>query len=253
MKKTILFLTVLAAACVSVSADTVPVHFRGVLNLGNAEHFSLATEGGGKTAWVSVGDSFDGYEIARYDADDNVLVVTKDGREYRIGLAGATVAAAPGEPARAGLPFEEAAELMRNMKFSEMMSQSIEQQKEMMGKMFRQMAEQSGRPVNEEELAIQTRFMSSFLDLIDWDGMEEDMARAYGETFTREELKGLIDFYSTTSGQAFINKQGELGQRMSESMQPRIMGAFSKMQPLIQEMEREAKQARTAGPAAEQP
>jgi uncharacterized protein len=240
-------ITTLAAMAISVSAmaETAPVHFRGILNLGNAKHFSVASDGGAKSAWVSVGDSFDGYEVAGFDEEEHALLLQKEGKEFRIGLAGASSAAAapPQGPA-----IEEAAELLRSMKFEEMMTKSIEQQKEMMEKMFRQMGQQGGQQMDERALAQQMRFIEEFHKLLDWGGMQEDIAKAYGETFTREELKGLIDFYSTPAGQGFVDKQGELMQKMSELMQPRIMGAMARMQPLIEEMAREAGQPQPAQP-----
>lgn len=244
MKK-LAYLFAALAASVSAMADTSPVYFRGILKLDNTQHFSLATEGGAKTAWVAVGDSFDGYEIVDFDAKESELVLRKEGEETRIGLADARVADEPERPA-----FEEAAEVLRSMKFEEIMATSIEQQKEMMEKMFRQMASQGGMPVSEEMIATQMRFMEAFMDEMDWEGMQEDMIQAYGETFTRQELQGLIDFYSTPAGQGFINRQGELMLRTNELIQPRIMGAMAKLQPMMQEMQKEAAKA-SAG--AEQP
>ncbi len=65
---------------------------------------------------------------------------------------------------------------------------------------------------------------------MDWEGIKEDMIQAYGETFTRQELRGLIDFYSTPAGQGYVEKQGELMRRTQELMQPRIMNAMTRMQ-----------------------
>lgn len=244
MKK-IIWLFAALAVSVSAMAETSPVYFRGILKLGNAQHFSVATDGGAKTAWVAIGDSFNGYEVTAFNAEESILVLRgEDGKEVRLGLAGATVTEANGAPGPgAGPAIEEAAELLRSMKFEEMMATSIEQQKEMMEKMFRQMAQQGGAAVNEEMIATQMRFMEAFHEELDWDGMQEDMIQAYGETFTREELKGLIDFYTTPAGAGYVAKQGELMQRTNELIQPRIMGAMAKLQPMIQEMQKEAAKA----------
>ncbi|MEX2382827.1 MAG: DUF2059 domain-containing protein [Opitutales bacterium] len=246
MKKLIYLFTVLAVS-VSAMAETSPVHFRGILQLGNAQHFSVATDGGAKTSWVALGDSFDGYEVVAFDSEESILVLRKDGEEIRLGLAGATVGEAE-TAAQARPALEEAAELLRSMKFEEMMATSIEQQKEMMEKMFRQMAAQGGAAVSEEMIASQMKFMEAFHEELDWDGMQEDMIQAYGETFTRDELKGLIDFYSTPAGAGYVAKQGELMQRTNELIQPRIMGAMAKLQPMMQEMQQEAAKARAGGP-----
>lgn len=240
MKTTLMTLAALAIS-VSAMAETSPVHFRGILKLGNEQHFSVATDGGAETAWVAVGDSFQGYQIAAFDSAESVLVLRKDGKETRLNLAGARATEeAPGAAPDDDIALEEAAELLQSMKFEEMMATSIEQQKQMMEKMFRQMGRQGGAPVTEEMIEQQMKFIEAFHEEMDWAGMQEDMIQAYGETFTREDLKGLIDFYSTPAGQGFINKQGELMQRTTELVQPRIMGAMQKLQPMMQEMQREA-------------
>lgn len=224
MKRIISLIAVLAVPF-SALAEDAPVYFRGLLDFGNERQFSLATDGGAHAAWVSVGDSFRDYEVVAFDADSSVLVLEKDGEEIRLRLAGAAVA--PGE---SGPALEEAAELMESMKFDEMMATSIEQQKDMMEDMMRQMTEQSGMELTEEMLAEQRRAMDVFNEAMDWEGIKEDMIQAYGETFTRQELRGLIDFYSTPAGQGYVEKQGDLMRRTQELMQPRIIEAMTRMQ-----------------------
>ena len=59
----------------------------------------------------------------------------------------------------------------------------------------------------------------------------------------------MIDFYSTPAGQGFVEKQGALMARTNEIMQPRIMEAMTKMQPMIREMQQQAmKERSTARP-----
>lgn len=248
LMRTIFVLTAALAASVSALAQTSPVHFRGILKLGDTQHFSLTAEGGGKTAWVAVGDTFSGYEVVRFDAKENMLVIRKGDEEHRLALAGSKSADAA--PAEEGAALDEAAELLRSMKFEEMMATSIDQQKKMMEKMFRQIGQQTGMPVTEEMVAAQMRFIEAFHEEMDWAGMQEDMIQAYGETFTREELQGLIDFYTTPAGQSFINKQGELMQRMSELMQPRMMNAMNKLQPMMQEMREAGRKGSGGAPNA---
>ena len=177
-----LFAAWAVSVSVAVAAETSPVYLRGILNLGGTQQFSVATEGGAKTAWVAVGDSFGGYEVADFDEEEKVLVLRREGEEFRLGLAGAGVDEAK---AKSGPAHEEAAELLRSMKFDELMTTSIEQQKEMMEKMFRQMGQQHGAEVSEEMIAQQMRFIDAFHKELDWAGMKEDMIQAYGETLQR--------------------------------------------------------------------
>ncbi len=236
------------AVSVSAAAETSSVYLRGILNLGETRQFSVATEGGAKTAWVTVGDSFAGYEVADFDEAGQALVLRKDGEEFRLELAGARVSEAKAE---SGTAHEEAAELLRSMKFDEMMTASIEAQKEMMERMFRQMGQQHGVDVSEEAVAAQMRFIEAFHEELDWAGMKEDMIRAYGETFSKEELRGLIDFYSTPAGRSFVEKQGALSEKMMTILQPRMLNAMQKLQPMMMEMQKQAREERGAARGAE--
>jgi|GEM_PF-4458994 len=74
---------------VAAFAETSPVEFRGIFVLGNKQQFSLAA--GNKWAWVTIGDSFFGYTVTRFEAEEKVLVLTKGAAEIKIGLAGARV------------------------------------------------------------------------------------------------------------------------------------------------------------------
>ena len=56
-----------------------------------------------------------------------------------------------------------------------------------------------------------------------------DKIKVYADTFTEEELKGLISFYKSPVGQKFIEKTPELMKRSMELSQKR-------MQPFIQNM-----------------
>lgn len=242
MKLQLVLLALLALSASLASGDSV--HFRGILNLGDARVFSVATEGGAQTAWVSVGDSFAGYEVLRFEEKENRLVLDKDGEELSITLAGA------GTSASSSGTQDEASELLRSMKFEDMLSRSLEQQKEMMASMTRQMTEHMGMPVDEEAIALQMRVIDLFNEQMDWPSLQEDMARIYGETFTSDELRGLINFYSTPAGEAFIDKQPELMQGMMQIIQPRVMAVMPKMQQLMQEAAAEKINESRTAPAA---
>ena len=63
-----------------------------------------------------------------------------------------------------------------------------------------------------------------------WDKMKEDYITLYADTFTEEELKGIIAFYKSPAGQAFIQKQPELMKRSMELSQKLML----KFMPAIQ-------------------
>ena len=203
----------------ALRADS-PIVLRGVLVLGDSRVFSLATEGGAQTAWVSIGETFAGHELVSFDQDENKLLLRADGVEKTIHLASSAT-----RPEKTG-KISEAAELIQSMRFEEMMKKTIEQQQKAMADMTRQML---GDQANEEMIAMQKRAMEAFNEAMDWEGFQEDMTRVYEETFSGEEIQGLLDFYSTPAGRAYVDKQPELARRTMEVMQPRIMRAMPQM------------------------
>ena len=87
-----------------------------------------------------------------------------------------------------------------------------------------------------------------------WDNMKDDYITIYAETYTEEELKGLIDFYKTPIGRAFMKKQPELMKRSMEMTQKRMVQWMPKIQALSKEMmESSHKKAEKAVPPAKEP
>jgi hypothetical protein len=73
----------------------------------------------------------------------------------------------------------------------------------------------------------------------------------YSQVFSKEELQGLSDFYSTTAGQAFSEKQPELAQKMNEVMMPRMMAMMPKIQAMQKQFGEEMKAKHAAKEAGE--
>lgn len=84
----------LAAASVGrlLGAD-VGIEFAGVLGGGKDTRVALKNKATGSTQWVPVGGTYAGYSIVSYEARADVLVVKKDGEEFRLPLRSARVAA----------------------------------------------------------------------------------------------------------------------------------------------------------------
>ena len=61
---------------------------------------------------------------------------------------------------------------------------------------------------------------------LSWENIKNDYISLYAEVFTAEEMKGLIAFYESPTGQAFVKKQPELNQKsmmLSQKMMMKIM------------------------------
>jgi hypothetical protein len=73
-------------------------------------------------------------------------------------------------------------------------------------------------------------------DDLNWDSLKPMFVRIYSESFTQEELVGVLDFYKTPAGQAMINKMPLVMQKTMVEMQQR-------MGPMMQRVSQAAKDA----------
>lgn len=89
--------------------------------------------------------------------------------------------------------------------------------------------------------------MDQMMDVISkeftWDKLKDDYIKLYADVYTEQELKDIITFYKTPSGQALVKKQPEIMQRSMEVSQ-KVMGqVMPKIQAIAKEMEESAKAA----------
>jgi uncharacterized protein len=240
----------LALGATSLLAAGDPV-LRGVLVTGSEKLFSLSVPGG-QPAWVEVGKTFEGWKVAEYRDDNRTLLLTRDGVKKVLPLSDSVI----GESlASAGTPasLSDAEDLLTQMRFEEMMTKTIEQQKDatvkMMGKM---MGDKAGTGGPEFE-AFQRKMMDVMFDSMDLPGMKKEMAKIYADVFTKEELRSQADFYTTAGGKAMLDKQPVMQQKMTEVMMPRMMAAMPKVQALAMEFGKEQAAKKAAAKAAAAP
>lgn len=123
---------------------------------------------------------------------------------------------------------------------------NIEKSFDMVKKMIPAHARQHGDGAGE---AADTTPAESIMDMIkaemSWDSLKDDYIAVYAETFTAQELQGLVDFYKTPVGQSFIAKQPELMRRSMEISQRQM----SELMPRIRELSRPTPAVRTPMPA----
>ena len=235
-------------------ANNAPPELRGVLISGADQRFALTLPGGARTAWAGVGESYEGWKLASYNQADETLVVKKNGQEVSVRLASSKVGTADNKATIA-----DAEEVFRKMNFDEMLGKLMDQQKKnslnMVRQMFARNAPKDGS--QDDRMALQTKIMDVMFAELKPEAMRTDIAKAYSDVFTKDELAGLADFYGTPAGQALTAKQPELQQKMMEIMQPRLMAGMQKAQQLQQEFaqQQQAKQQaqQPAAPAAPAP
>ena len=69
-----------------------------------------------------------------------------------------------------------------------------------------------------------------------WDKMKDEYIALYAETFTEEEMKGVIAFYKTPAGQAYLKKQPELMKGTMALSQKLMMKIMPKIQAMTKEL-----------------
>ena len=245
----VLMAVVMTTSMTALSAASEPV-LRGVLVTGTDKLFSLSVPGS-QPAWVEVGKTFEGWKVAEYREATRSLVLTRDGIERVLPLADSVIGAS--ELAGTTASLEDAESLLTQMRFEEMMTKTIEQQKDATVKMMSQMLKGSGGkggPNSADMEAFQRKTMDVMFEAMDLPGMKKDVAKIYAETFTKEELRAQADFYTTPGGKAMLDKQPQMQQKMMAVMGPRMMAAMPKVQALAAEFGKEQTAKKEAAKAA---
>lgn len=81
----------------------------------------------------------------------------------------------------------------------------------------------------------QKRLMGIMRDELTFDKVKDIYVRVYRETFTQEEVNGLIAFYKSPAGKAYVEKVPSVMQRASAEMQSRIGPMVQKLNIMQQE------------------
>ena len=109
-----------------------------------------------------------------------------------------------------------------------------------------------GKPLSPEEQAIldrqQAKMTGVLKEELSWEKMKDLYVQAYRETFSQEEIDGLIAFYQTPAGQSFVSKQPELAKRTMTIMQQCMAPLLQRIQKMSGETAAELKKARAENP-----
>jgi uncharacterized protein len=105
-----------------------------------------------------------------------------------------------------------------------------------------------GKPLNADEQAImdkqETKMIAIMKDELSWDKMKDVFVQTYRDTFSQDEIDGLITFYKSSVGQAFIDKQPELMKNTMTLMQQRMGPMMQRIQQMSEETAAEMKAVR---------
>ncbi len=141
-------------------------------------------------------------------------------------------------------------ELIQLTNMNHLMSQMLGQMTERMKASAAEQA--SSMNMNAAQKAIyddyQQKVSQLLTDTVSWDKMKPVMIQVYSETYTDEELDGILNFYRSPAGQAMVAKSPQL---MSKTMTLMVQ-QMSTLQPQIQQLTKDfaAQMQKSATPPA---
>jgi hypothetical protein len=112
-------------------------------------------------------------------------------------------------------------------------------QEQMMAQMKQMAAQQMSASLSAEQKAKAADFQNRMFDIISnrmsWEKTRPMIVKVWGETFTDQELDGMLAFYESPSGRAMVQKMPSVVMKMMQQVQS-IMGDI---QPEIEKMLKE--------------
>jgi hypothetical protein len=92
--------------------------------------------------------------------------------------------------------------------------------------------------------AIPAKFEKEIRDQMSWDKLRPQYVQIYQETFTQKEVDGLIAFYKSPTGAAFVSKMPVLMQKSQALMQDRVAPLAEKVNAAMAKAVEEARAAK---------
>lgn len=102
-----------------------------------------------------------------------------------------------------------------------------------------------GKPVSEQQQrfldAVPAKFVAVMRDELNWAKLKPLYVQVYRETFEQDEIDGLIAFYTSPAGQAFVNKMPVVMQKSIVVTQAAMQSLAPRMSAAVKEALAEAK------------
>jgi len=140
-----------------------------------------------------------------------------------------------------------ALELLQTMKVDQLLEQSLDNVKNMQAQIMKQTIQNAKDQTS--ALKIQNKVMDLMKKEWSWENLKPEFVKLYADTFSEDELKGLINFYKSPVGQAFIKKQPEMQQKSMIMVQQLIMRVMPKLKALTLQLQQEETAPAKAVPA----
>jgi|SRR3989338_2008419 len=116
-----------------------------------------------------------------------------------------------------------AEKLLDVMKWEEQHVQFIEESKKLQAAMMKDIPAYQGKDIEKENDEQMDKMVTNTKAL------REEVATAYAEVFTEDELQGLINFYSSDIGQKYVAKTPQFTMRIMENGQKRTQAIMQEI------------------------
>lgn len=94
---------------------------------------------------------------------------------------------------------------------------------------------------------VKSRMQALLESNLDWDKLENSYVRIYRESFSEDEIQGMLAFYQTPAGKAVISKMPRVLQKTSAEMQESFQSMIPAIQKIQADFDAEIRAARTQG------
>lgn len=149
-------------------------------------------------------------------------------------------------PLRAAPPSDQSIEqLLRVMQVETMFNEMMSQMDSAMRTGMEQGVQESlkGKPPTPAQQAqidtFQKKFSAAIKDELSYPKLKDVYLQVYRETFSQEEINGIIAFYGSPAGQAMVKKTPGAMQKASALMQTRIAPMTQKLEGMMQQFQKD--------------
>lgn len=106
----------------------------------------------------------------------------------------------------------------------------------------------AGRQINTEEQRAINKYLSRSNEILNeylnFERIKPTYIKLYSETFTQEEVDGMVAFYNTPAGNALIHKMPKLTQNMLATLPDILAPVFSQVQLVVNQLKKDLEAAK---------
>ncbi len=132
-------------------------------------------------------------------------------------------------------------ELLNLLNVKETQKKAFEMYQQMIVAQIQQMNAGSKDPAAQAKVkTLLNKILNMVKDATSWDKLKKDYIALYAQTYTEPELRDIIAFYKTPTGQTYVKKQPEVLKRSFDMSGKMMKGLMPKIQAAVNEFRKSA-------------